>query len=497
MRVDLKTPASGNRRPTFSAHEIAARRHFLATGAMSLGSLALAWLLSEDGVQAAPLKPSATPRRYDLKPKPPHHPPRATAMISMFMQGGPSHLDLFDPKPELSRYDGKPFPGKIKYDNAAQASSKCLGSPWKFQKHGACGMELSELLPHLAEVADEITLVRSMHTGVNNHVQAIDALNTGRIQKGRPALGSWITYGLGSESQNLPAFLVLTDPRGLPVAGVRNWSNGWLPSIYQGTVIRPKEPRILNLDPPPDVDGEAQHEYLTYLDGLNRRHLDEHPGELDLEARIASYELAAKMQETAKEALDLSRESKATLTMYGIDDAATKDFGTRCLIARRLVQRGVRFVQLFTGNQTWDHHGSLRTALPAACKYTDKPAAALVKDLKQRGLLDTTVVHWGGEMGRLPVIQNDAGPAKVGRDHNTYGFSMWLAGGGFRGGYVHGATDVFGHHAVENIVTHNDYHATLLHLFGLDPERLTFQRNARKQSLLDGQPGRVVTEMLS
>jgi len=418
-------------------------------------------------------------------------------MISMFMQGGPSQIDLFDPKPVLSQYDGRPYPGQVKYDNAAQASSKCLGSPWKFHPRGQCGMELSELLPHLAEVADEITLIRSMRTGVNNHVQAIDALNTGRIQKGRPSLGSWFTYGLGSVNRSLPAFLVLTDPRGLPVAGVRNWSNGWLPSLFQGTVIRPREPRILNLDMPADVDRPSQRLTLDYLDGLNREHLAQHPAVLDLEARIASYELAARMQDAAREALDIRHESAATLSLYGIDDPATRDFGSRCLIARRLVERGVRFVQLFTGNQTWDHHGSIRKLLPAACRYTDRPAAALIKDLKSRGLLDTTVVHWGGEMGRLPVIQNDTGPDKVGRDHNTYGFSMWLAGGGFRAGYVHGLTDDFGHHAIEDIVTHHDYHATLLHLFGLEPARLTFQRGIRKQSLLDGQPGKVVHALLA
>jgi hypothetical protein len=257
MASPLPTDASPNNR--------SARRHFLATSALGLGSLALNWLLQEERLLAAPAKPDARPAHFDLLPKPSPRASRAQAMISMFMQGGPSQVDLFDPKPVLSRYDGKPYPGQVKYDNAAQASSKCLGSPWKFRQRGECGMELSDLLPHLAEVADEITLIRSMRTGVNNHVQAIDALNTGRIQKGRPSLGSWFTYGLGSANQSLPAFLVLTDPRGLPVAGVRNWSNGWLPSLFQGTVIRPREPRILNLDMPADVDDQAQRRYLGYL----------------------------------------------------------------------------------------------------------------------------------------------------------------------------------------------------------------------------------------
>lgn len=469
----------------------------MASGAMGLGSVALSWLLNEEKLLAEPVKPNLEKQQYDLLPKPPQAEPRARAMISLFMQGGPSHIDLFDPKPEMQRWDGKQFPGDIKYDNAAQASSKVLASPWKFSPQGECGMELSELVPHLGEVADEITLVRSTQTGVNNHVQSIDALNSGRIFKGRPSLGSWLTYGLGTESQELPAFVALTDPGGLPVAGVRNWSNGWLPSLFQGTVVRPVEPRILNLDPPPQLQGEGQRNFLDYLGQLNHRHLESHPRELDLEARIAGYELAARMQLAAKDALDISGESKATHSLYGLDDPTTAEYGTRCLIARRLIERGVRFVQIYTKNQFWDHHGSIRGSLPKACQMTDKPSAALVKDLKSRGLLDSTVVHWGGEMGRLPVIQNDAGPDKIGRDHNTYGFSMWLAGGGFRGGCVHGKTDDFGHHAIENIVTHNDYHATLLHLFGLDPEQLVYLRNGQEQGLIDNQECRVVHEILS
>ena len=288
----------------------------------------------------------------------------------------------------------------------------------------------------------------------------------------------------------------MTDPKGIPVEGVRNWSNGWLPSIYQGTVVRPREPRILNLDARKELAGPAQEKYLNFVEQLNAAHLERHPNELDLEARIASYDLAAKMQTAAKEALDVSQETKATQSMYGLDDPETAEFGARCLIARRLVERGVRFVQIYTKNQYWDHHGSIVSALPASCKKTDQPSAALVKDLKQRGLLDTTVVHWGGEMGRLPVIQNNAGRDKVGRDHNTYGFSMWLAGGGFRPGITYGATDDFGHHAVDNVVNHYDYHATLLHLFGLDPNELSYMRNGRAHTLLDGQAGKRVDAIL-
>ena len=372
-----------------------------------------------------------------------------------------------------------------------------LASPWKFQKHGECGTEVSELLPHLAQVVDDITVVRSTRTGVNNHGQSIRAMNTGRIPPGRPSLGSWMTYGLGAETQNLPAYVALTDPGQLPVLGVENWSNGWLPALYQGTVIRPRIPRILNLTVPARLQGAVQRRYLSYLNRLNRRHLEEHPGELDLEARIASYELAARMQVAAKEALDLSGETKETRNLYGMDDPATTDYGSRCLIARRLIERGVRFVSVYTQNQFWDHHGQIRRRLPAACKKTDKPAAALIKDLKRRGLLQTTIVQWGGEMGRLPVIQNDTGRDNVGRDHNTYGFSIWLAGGGIRGGCAYGTTDPFGHKAVENVFNHYDYHATLLHMVGLDPEQLVYQQNGQERTLIDGQPGRVVPDILA
>ncbi len=473
------------------------RRHFLATSSMGIGSVALAWLLKEEGRLAAQDKPDFEKPSFDLLPKPPHKGPRARAMISMFMQGGPSHMDLLDPKPELTKNDGKSHSGDIKFDNAAEASPVLLGSPWKFARHGRCGTEVSELLPHLAGIVDDIAVLRSMRTGVNNHGQSIQALNTGKVQDGRPALGSWITYGLGSESRNLPAFVVLTDPGGVPVLGVKNWQNGWLPSLFQGTVVRPREPRILNLDPPPELKGLPQEQYLEYLKGLNRRHLEERPGETDLEARIAGYELAASMQLAAKEALDVESESAETKALYGLDDPASREFGTRCLIARRLVERGVRFVQVFTRNQFWDHHNNIRKSLPASCRMVDKPAAGLVTDLKRRGLLDSTVVHWGGEMGRLPVIQKPVRGGEPGRDHNTYGFSMWLAGGGFRGGIAYGETDELGHRAAKDPVGHSDYHATLFHLFGLEPGRLTFKVNGQAHSLVDGQPARVVREILT
>ncbi|MFN0195742.1 MAG: DUF1501 domain-containing protein [Planctomycetaceae bacterium] len=468
------------------------RRHFLAQQGLGLGSLALMWLLDQEA-RAEPNKPTLERPTYDLLPKPAHREPQAKAMISLFMQGGPSHLDLFDPKPELVKRHLTNFEGEIKYDNAAESSAKLFAPPWKFAPRGECGMQLSELLPGLSEVADEITLIRSMRTGVDNHGQSLYALNTGRIVPGRPSLGSWLTYGLGTESQNMPAFVVLTDPGGLPVLGTEMWTNGFLPSLFQGTVVRPREPRILNLDPPPQYAGKPQQRFLDYLGQLNRQHLSQKPFETDFAARIASYELAARMQSNAKEALDLSQESEATHKMYGLDQEETREYASRCLIARRLIERGVRYVQVFTSTQQWDHHGSILTSLPSACKKTDKPSAALIKDLKCRGLLDSTVVHWGGEMGRLPVIQNEK---NIGRDHNTFGFSMWVAGGGFKSGHVHGETDEFGHKAVTDTVNHYDYHATLQYLFGLEPAQFFFKRPNGQGTLLDGQPGQIVSQIL-
>ena len=472
------------------------RRLFMAQGAMSLAPLAAAWLGQQEAA-ANPVKPDLGLQSFNLRAKPSHKPPVATAMISMFMQGGPSQVDLLDPKPLLNKLHLQKFPGKIKYDNAAEASSRILGTPWKFRQHGQSGTDVSELLPHLSEMVDDILVIRSMHTGVTNHGQSIHAMNSGRTQAGRPALGSWLTYALGATTSSLPPYVAMTDPKGLPVEGVLNWSNGWLPSLFQGTVIRPIEPRILNLQPPRELQGPVQENYLQLLGKLNRDHFLQHPRELDLQARLANLELATQMQSAAQEARDLGRETKATHRMYGMDNPATQEFGARCLIARRLVERGVRFVQLFTKNQYWDHHGSIQTRLPESTMKIDQPAAALVKDLKQRGLLDSTVVHWGGEMGRLPVIQNDTGVANFGRDHNTYGFSMWVAGGGFKAGGTYGETDEFGHRAVKNIVNHFDYHATLLHLFGLLPDKLTYKQNGREQTLLDGQPGKVIPGLLA
>ena len=476
----------------------ASRRAFLARTAGGVGFFALAHLLERDGLLAAdgPPKPGENPPA-SLAPKPPHRPPKAKAMISLFMHGGPSHVDLFDPKPELTRLSGKEYQGDIHYSFVNRASKKLFGSPWKFAKRGRCGTEVSELLPHTAGIVDDLCVIRSMHTGFNGHEVSIRYWHGGIAGvTGRPTLGSWVVYGLGSEAQNLPAYMVLSDPGGPPVDAAHNWNGGFLPPLYQGTVLRPQEPRILNLDPPADAAGAVQRQNLDLLAELNRRHLAGRPGEADLEARIASYELAAAMQTAAKEALDVSREPERVRNMYGLDRPETREYGTRCLIARRLVERGVRFVQLFLGGQPWDTHNSIRDGLPAVCRRTDRPAAALVADLKQRGLLDTTLVHWGGEIGRLPVCEGDL-VAKAGRDHNGQGFTCWLAGGGVRGGMTYGATDEVGHKAAVDVVTPNDFQATVLHLLGLDHAKLVYHHGGRAQSLTDGRPARVVKDILA
>ncbi len=463
---------------------------------MGIGSVALACLLRDERLLAR--EEFKNPHRFDLEPKSPLFAPRARAMISLFQHGGPSHVDLFDPKPELSKYSGTKYKGDIKYSFINRASKKLFGSPWKFARHGRCGTPISELMPHLAEIVDEICVVRSMHTGANGHEVSIRYFHGGIPGVlGRPTLGSWLTYGLGSESQSLPAYMVLTDPGGHPVDGVNNWSNGFMPSLFQGTVLRPKEPRILNLNPPAYLRGKLQNQNLDFLRELNQRHLELHRAESDLEARIASYELAARMQTSALEALDISKESAETRRLYGIDQDPTRDYGTRCLIARRLVERGVRFVQIFLGGQPWDNHNNIRKNLPAICRRTDKPSAALVRDLKLRGLLDTTIVHWGGEIGRLPVTENHGDPKNAGRDHNGQGFSLWLAGGGIQGGMTYGETDEFGHSAAIDRVTPTDYQATILHLFGLDHTELLYEHSGQKQQITAGRPARVVREILA
>jgi len=471
------------------------RRQFLTRNSMGIGGLALAWILQREKLLATPKEIPRGQRRFDLKPKQPHFEPRAKAMISLFMHGGPSHMDLTDPKPELQRCNGMDYGGSVQYSFANEASRKLLGSPWEFKKHGQCGMDFSELLPQTAKIADELCMIRSMHTGHNGHEVSIRYINAGIPGiTGRPSLGAWLTYGLGSENDELPAYMVLKDPGGSPVDGNHNWSNGWLPSLYQGTVLRAKEPRIFNLDAPDYLRGKPQENYLNFLGAINSTLINQHPQDEALESRIASFELAARMQTSAKEVLDVSDESEATKKLYGIDQDETKEYGTRCLIARRLVERGVRFVQIFLNGQPWDNHENIHNALPSICRRTDQPAAALVTDLKQRGLLESTVVHWGGEIGRLPVVQSRSKP---GRDHNGQGFSTWMAGGGFKRGIVYGETDEVGHRAAVGKVTASDYQATLLHQFGLNHNELIYHHGGKSQKLTNDRPARVVKEILA
>jgi hypothetical protein len=450
------------------------RRAFLGGSTGMLGAIAIAHLLNENKAHAAP---SLAARGV---PTPgPHFPPTADSVICLFQHGGPSQVDLFDYKPELNRHHGKPYEGDLEVHFVAQKGN-ILGSPFKFSPQGECGTVLSELLPNTGRIADDITLIRSITTESVDHESALRLIHGGKFQAGYPTWGSWALYGLGSLSRNLPAYVVLSDPDGLPIDGVRNWSSGWLPATYQGTVFRPGKASLPDLEPPAEMSPGARTAQLKFLDELNREQSRQYPGNAEIEARIANFEMAARMQTAVPEALDISQETKATKTLYGLDNPATAEYGTRCLIARRLVERGVRFVQLFLAGQPWDTHSKNAASLTGLCARTDQPSAALVMDLKQRGLLDRTIVMWGGEFGRLPVSQSDDG-----RDHNRHANSIWVAGGGFKRGYCHGATDDFGYKAVIDPLNVHDLHATLLRALGLDHIRLTYDHEGRAGSLTD------------
>ena len=472
------------------------RRHFFSRLSDGIHGAALASLLSRDLLSAAGNED--VPRTYDLKPRQPHFSPKAKAVIQLFQNGGPSQVDTFDPKPMLTKFAGTaPSRDIVNQIEFADQVGSVLPSPFRFSKHGKCGMEVSEVFPHLAGCVDDITLIRSMFGEHFNHEPSLYLMHTGRTLPGRPSLGSWVVYGLGSENQNLPAYVVLDDPKKLPVNGIQNWQAGYLPPIYQGTRFRSEGPPLLNLKPPEELPTplvEAQRDLLHRLD---QGHRARHMGYGDLDARISSYELAARMQLTATDALDLSQESEKTKEMYGLNEERTANYGKRCLIARRLVERGVRYVQLFIEFQIWDAHSDLEESLRYSCGKTDKPAAALLKDLKQRGLLDSTLVLWGGEFGRMPISQTRQGAGSAGRDHGPAGFSMWMAGGGTKGGTVHGATDDLGHKAVENRVSVHDFHATMLHLLGLNYRDLVFERQGLKERITDQTPARVVSEILA
>ena len=459
------------------------RRHFLQTAGGGFGMLALRSLLAADN-------------RNPMNVLSPEFAPRAKSVIFLFMYGGPSQVDTFDPKPALDRWHGKPIP-VFRKEDAFNAATKAtaMRSPYTFAKHGQSGLDICEKFPHLARHADKLCVIRSLHADSNNHGPALFQMNSGFVQSGHPSMGSWVTYGLGSENENLPGYVVLTDRNGAPVNGAMNWSNGFMPATYQGVPFQSAGSPILYLKRPEGVTVAQQRRRLDLIRKWNERYSAANPAESALAARVAAYELAWRMQSQAPAAVDISRETKATRAKYGLNHKTTEFFGRNCLLARRLVERGVRFVQVYSGGNrgptAWDAHAELKENHDRQCAQTDQPIAALLTDLKQRGLLDTTLVVWGGEFGRLPTHQGSDG-----RDHNSFGFTMWLAGGGVRGGLAYGATDEFGYAAVENKVHVHDLHATILHLLGINHEQLTYRHLGRNFRLTDVE-GRVVKQILS
>jgi hypothetical protein len=471
--------------PSRSLIEQLSRRRWFSRTATGFAGLALGAMLSEEqaGAKADRGDPGTTPAVQ----------PRARAVIQLFQHGGPSHIDLLDPKPELNRRHAQKMPESFTDLVKLTPHGNLLGSPFKFRPAGACGVEYSEILPFTAACADDIAVIRSMYTEHNNHEQALWMMHTGRIISGRPSLGAWVSFAVGTENQNLPAYVVLRNDTALPVDGARNWSSGFLPPRYQGVHFRHTgSTPVLYLKPASPLSAKEQRMRQDLLRELNAEHLAQNPAiAADLEARIASYELAARMQLHAGQALDLAQESAETLTLYGVGKPKTDSYGRRCLIARRLVERGVRFVQIFVESQIWDTHNKNAEGTKACCEQTDQPIAALIKDLKRRGLLEEVLVVWCGEFGRTPVSQSADG-----RDHHKQGFSVWLAGGGIRGGQTYGATDELGYHAVENRVMVADLHATILHLLGLDHRKVTYAVNGRDERLTDVYDAKVITPLL-
>jgi uncharacterized protein (DUF1501 family) len=474
------------------------RRDFLATSASGVGLLAVASLLRDEGLLAAAETTPPDPAN-PLAPRPPHFAPKVKNCICIYLEGAPSQLDLFDPKPKLNELHKQKLPESftqgVRFAFLQKDTATVLGSSRKWAKHGQCGMELSDLLPHLATCADDIALVRSMHTEAFNHHPGQLLMNTGSTMFGRPSMGSWLNYGLGSESKNLPGYVVLTAGRGTS-GGTSNWGSGFLPSTYQGVLFRNKGDAVLNLGNPAGVSAAMQAKTIEAVRDLNgARHAS--IGDPEINSRVSAYELAFRMQAAAPELIELSGETKETLDAYGVDrkdpekggrsaggGSVYRQFATNCLLARRLVERGVRFVNLF--HASWDHHNDLDLELGFAAGMADRPIAALLKDLKQRGLLDSTLVLWFSEFGRTPLGENRPGFKEVnGRDHHPFAFSIWMAGGGVKGGQVLGRTDEIGWNVVEDRMHVNDLHATILHLFGLDHKRLTYKFQGRDFRLTD------------
>jgi Protein of unknown function (DUF1501) len=477
----------------------ASRREFLRRAGNGFGLLALAGLLDQDGLVAKPA-PAAEMYLNPLAAKPAHFPAKAKSVIWLFMNGGPSHVDTWDHKPELAKRDGQELKGFDKNTGFfTDQVGPLLKSPFKFTQHGECGAWVSELFPHMARHVDKMAFLYSCWTDSNNHSPALFKINTGMSRMGYPCVGSWVTYGLGTETQNLPAFVVMYDTlgRGIPKGHAQNWGAGFLPGIYQGTALKAQGAPIDNLNRSSELTDDQQRAQLDLLAKLNHRDLEQNRGEPELAARIESFELAYRMQSAAPEALAIEQETPATKKLYGLDNAKCSHFARQCLIARRLVERGVRFVQIYSGgmeNQlSWDGHNDIAGNHAGFAKETDVPIAGLLADLEGRGLLETTLVIWGGEFGRLPVAQKSARP---GRDHNPHAFTTWLAGGGVKGGTLYGQTDEIGHKAVVDRVSINDLHATILHLLGIDHERLTYRYNGRDFRLTDV-AGRVIKPILA
>lgn len=456
------------------------RRHFLQRAGAGFGSVALAHLLAQQGLLAA-----ETAAANPLAPRPVHFPAKAKSVIWLFMEGAPSAVDTFDPKPELTKRDGQ----KIQIDVFNGNPGPLMKSPFQFKQYGQSGAWVCEKYPSVAKHVDDFAFIKSLHSESNDHVPALYQINTGIARPGFPAAGAWVTYGLGSENQNLPGYVVLGNNQGIK-GGPLNWHAGFLPSTFQGTLFRPEGNPILNLNRPDDVTREDQRRQLDLLARLNAGHLQDHAGDSELSGRIHSFELAYRMQSEGASLVDFGQETQATHTMYGLDRKETRSYGSKCLLARRLVESGVRFVQVYSDGE-WDAHSDLNANHSGHCLATDIPIDGLLTDLKQRGLLDSTLVIWGGEFGRMPVSQG-----KDGRDHNPQGFIAWMAGAGIKGGTSHGETDEIGYRAAVDPVTVHDLHATMLHLLGMDHKQLTYLHNGRRYRLTDV-AGNLLTKILA
>lgn len=463
------------------------RREFLWQAGGGFAGLALADLLHADEAALSPLAQT-----------PPHFPSKAKHCVFLFMNGGPSQVDTFDPKPALAKYHGQPYTGDAKVGSNGRPIGHLMKSPFPFRRHGESGLEISSLFPHTAQHADDLCVIRSMHADTAAHASGCLQMNTGSIFIGRPSMGAWLSYGLGTSNQNLPSFVVMTDPRGGPIGSASNWSAGYMPAAYQGTLFRSVGSPLLDLATPEGTTDRTQRNSLDLLKSLNEVHLQSRPADTELAARIESYELAFRMQTEAAEVVDLARETAATQEMYGINDPVTADFGRKCLITRRLIERGVRYIQLYSGGghieDTWDGHNDCITNHTTHAAETDKPIGALIADLKRSGLWDETLLLWGGEFGRTPTSE---GVGKPGRDHDWHGFSMWLAGAGVKGGQAIGATDDLGFKAVEDRCHVSDLHATILHLMGLDYTRLSYRHQGLDQRLTGVEERHIITEAIN